>query len=185
MKKNPSPSRIVYQGPFFQLREHREVRDGGGEKKRFVLEHPGAAAAVPLLPGRRVVMVEQFRKAVEQRTLEIPAGKLEKGETPEECLKRELIEETGYRAGKLEHLASFHPSFGISNEVIHIYLARGLKKALAQDGDEDGLRTIVLPLPEVERLIAAGQITDAKTIIGIAAAVRRLGKRPRREGKNQ
>ena len=162
-------SRIVYRGPFFLLREDRVVLPGGARKKRLVLEHPGAVAAVPLLEDGRVILVRQYRKAVERETLEIPAGKLKKGETPLQCIRRELVEETGYRAGKLEKLLSYYPSFGISNEIIHLYSARNLRLIGPPQGDESYLKIVILPLTEVERLIRAGKIRDSKTIIGIRA----------------
>jgi len=162
-------SRVVYRGPFFLLREHRVVVPGGARKIRLVLEHPGAAAAVPILPDGRIVLVRQYRKAVERETLEIPAGKLEAGETPLQCLRRELIEETGYRAGRLKKLLSFYPSFGISDEIIHVYLARNLRRIGEPRGDESCLKTVFLPLGKVKELIRAGKIRDSKTIIGIQA----------------
>ncbi len=162
-------SRIVYRGPFFLLREDRVAIPGGGEKIRLILEHPGAAAAVPLLKDGRVILVRQYRKAIERETLEIPAGKLEKGETPLQCLRRELIEETGYRAGKLNKLISYYPSFGISDEIIHIYLARNLRRIGLPRGDESYLKTVFLPLEKVKGMIERGKIRDSKTIIGIQA----------------
>lgn len=173
-RQSPSKGRIVFRGPFFVLRERPGTVSGEKTKKWIVLEHPGAAAAVPVLPGGKIVLVRQYRPAIGKRTLEIPAGKLEPGESAESCLQRELAEETGRRAGRLEHLASFHPSFGISDEIIHIFLASGLTEAKAETGDEGRIETVILPLPKIERLIAAGEITDAKTIIGVAAARDRL-----------
>ena len=162
-------SRIVYRGPFFLLREDQVVIPGGAKKIRLVLEHPGAAAAVPLLEDGRVILVRQYRKAIERETLEIPAGKLEEGETPLQCVRRELVEETGYRAGRLNKLLSYYPSFGISNEIIHLYSARNLRRIGEPEGDESYLSTVILPLAEVRRLIQRGKIRDSKTIIGIQA----------------
>lgn len=163
-------SRILYRGPFFLLRELPAAGPNGKTKKWIILEHPGAAAAVPILPGGRVALVRQFRPAIGKETLEIPAGKLETGESAETCLQRELAEEIGFRAGHLRHLASFHPSFGISSEIIHVFLATEMTEAKAQSRDESAIETVILPLEEAERLIASGEITDAKTIIGFAAA---------------
>ncbi len=160
-------SREIFRGPFFSLREYLVEYPDGEEKKRIILEHPGAVAAVPLLEGERVIMVRQFRKAAGRVTLEIPAGKMEKGEAAEDCIRRELREETGYRAGRLTHLRSYYPSFGISSEIIHVYLAEDLSPGPAAGGDESGLVTAILPLAEVRDLIEAGKIMDSKTIIGI------------------
>jgi len=160
-------SREIYRGPFFSLREYLVEFPNGEEKTRIILEHPGAAAAVALLPDRRILMVRQYRKAAGKVTLEIPAGKVDEGETPEECIERELMEETGYRTEKLTHLRSYYPSFGISSEIIHVYLAAGLKPDNSGAGDEICLERVILPLEEVKELIESGEIMDSKTIIGI------------------
>ncbi|MDP8215512.1 MAG: NUDIX hydrolase [Candidatus Euphemobacter frigidus] len=160
-------SREIYRGPFFSLREYLVEYPDGGEKKRIILEHPGAVAAVPLLPDGKIVMVRQFRKAAGRVTLEIPAGKIDSGESPEDCIRRELIEETGYRPGRLRHLRSYYPSFGISTEIIHVFLAENLQPTRRTPADESYLEPVILPLEEVKRLITAGKIMDSKTIIGI------------------
>ena len=160
-------SREIYRGPFFSLQEYLVEFPNGEEKKRIILEHPGAAAAVPLLPDGRILMVRQYRKAAGKVTLEIPAGKLDKGETPEDCIRRELMEETGYRTEKLTHLRSYYPSCGISSEIIHVYLAEDLKPVGASGGDEIALEPTIVPLEDVKRMIESGEIMDSKTIIGI------------------
>ena len=158
---------VLFRGPFFRLRRYLVNYPGGEEKERFILEHPGAAAAIPLLPGDRVLLVRQFRPAAGRMTLEVPAGKLEPGETPKESIRRELIEETGYRAGKVRHLRSYYPSLGISDEIIHVYLAEDLTPAGEPSGEEDGLEPVILPLAEVKRRIEAGEILDSKTVIAV------------------
>ncbi len=158
---------IILRGPFFRLRRYRVGYPNGQEKERIILEHPGAAAALPLLPDRRVILVRQYRAAAGRLTLEIPAGKLEPGESPEESIRRELIEETGYRAGRLTHLRSYYSSVGISDEIIHIFQADDLSPAGGQTGDETGLESVVLPLEEVRRRIETGEILDSKTIIAL------------------
>jgi ADP-ribose pyrophosphatase len=168
--------RIVYRGPFFLLREHKIRFPDGRRGKRIILEHPGAVAALPLLPDGKIIMVSQYRKAIERETLEIPAGKREKGESPEKCIRRELVEETGFRAGILTELFSYYPSFGISNEIIHIYLARKLRRSESSRADETYLERLILPLEEVKKRIAAGEVKDSKTIIGIWALERKYGK---------
>jgi len=158
---------VLLEGPFFKLRRCLVGYPGGAEKERFILEHPGAAAALPLLPGERVLMVRQYRAAAGKETLEIPAGKLEPGETPLESIRRELVEETGYRAGKLEHLRSYYPSLGLSDEIIHVFLAEDPEPVGEPAGDEPALEAVILPLAEVRRKIESGEILDSKTIIAV------------------
>ena len=169
MTKTPTLKKgeVLLRGPFFTLRRYRINHPNGEEKNRIILEHPGAAAAIPLLPGNRILMIKQYRAAAGRVTLEIPAGKLEPGETPEESIRRELVEETGYRAGRLEHLRSYYPSLGISDEIIHIFQADDLTPAGEPSGDETGLETVILTLDELRQKIEAGEILDSKTIIAV------------------
>ncbi len=169
MDKTPTreKAKVLLRGPFFTLRRYRVTHPDGEKKDRIILEHPGAAGAVPLLPGGRILMVQQYRAAAGRETLEIPAGKLEPGETPEESIRRELIEETGYRAGSLKHLRSYYPSMGISDEIIHIFRAEALTLIGEPSGEETGLKTVILPLDEVREKIESGEILDSKTIIAV------------------
>ncbi len=159
--------KILLPGPFFNLRRYRVGYPNGEEKERIILEHPGAAAAVPLLPGGRILLVRQYRAAAGRETLEIPAGKLDPGETPEESIRRELVEETGFKAGKLTHLRSYYPSMGISDEIIHVFRAEELAPARKPSGDETGLEPVILPLAKAREKIESGEILDSKTIIAI------------------
>ena len=157
----------IYRGPFFSLKEYLVKFPNGAEKTRIILEHPGAAAVVALLPDGKIIMVRQYRQAAGKVTLEIPAGKLDEGETPETCITRELMEETGYRTRKLTHLRSYYPSVGISSEIIHVYLAEDLHPVESSGGDEIALEPVILPLSKVIEMIESGEILDSKTIIGI------------------
>ncbi len=169
MNKTPTLEKgeVLLHGPFFTIRRCQVRYPDGTEKERFILEHPGAAAALPLLPGNRVLLVRQYRAPAGRVTLEIPAGKLEPGETPEESIRREMVEETGYRAGRLEHLRSYYPSLGISEEIIHVFRADDLAPAGEPSGDEIGMETVILPLDEVRGKIESGEILDSKTIIAV------------------
>ena len=160
-------SRIGYQGPFFLIREHKIEYPDGTRGERMVLEHPGAVAALPLFSDDTILLVSQYRKALEETTLEIPAGKIETGESLEDCILRELREETGYSAGRLDFLISYFPSSGISSEIIHIFLARDLEESERGDFDEHSLSPVILRRKEVERLIGQGEIRDSKTIIAL------------------
>jgi len=146
-----------------------DVRLKTGEvSRRIKVEHPPAAAVVPFLDAERILMVRQWRYAVGRETLEIPAGKLDEGEDPPACARRELREETGYEAGRLLSLFSYYPAIGYSDEVIEIFAASGLTRA-SEERDEreiSGLREV--KLDEIYDLILEGTVRDGKTVLGLA-----------------
>ena len=157
----------IYKGRIINLRVDKVLLPDGREAFREIVEHPGAVAVVPVLPDGKIVLVSQFRKPVEETLLEIPAGKLESGEDAEKCAERELEEETGFRAGKLEKLASFFPSPGFSDERIHLFEAGELQKGIKNTEHDEFIEVVCLTVPEILKLIREGKIKDAKTIIGI------------------
>ncbi|HID20665.1 MAG TPA: NUDIX hydrolase [Methanophagales archaeon] len=159
-------SKQLYKGKVVQLRLDTVSLPNGKTKTREILVHPGAAAIVPLM-NDKVLLVEQYRKAVERNTLEIPAGTLEESESPGECALRELIEETGFQASKLDKLTEYFPSPGYSSEIIHIYKASGLKKV------SDAELTIeFMELKELVTKIRKGELKDGKTIVGVLIVAR-------------
>jgi ADP-ribose pyrophosphatase len=140
----------------------------GRTTERIRIDHPEAAAVVPFLDDRRILMVRQWRYAIDRETLEIPAGKADPGEALEVCAVRELEEETGYRAERLLHLISYYPAIGYSSEIIRIYAASRLQ-SLPTALDEDEIsRVEALPLNRVQDLILDGTIADGKTVIAIS-----------------
>jgi ADP-ribose pyrophosphatase len=179
-KRGPAPtvtgSRRVFHGRAFTVRVD-DIRNPSGRTWSLeVVEHPGAVAIVALLPGahREIVLVQQTRPAVGRALLEIPAGTLEPPETPEACARRELTEEAGYAAHTWERLATFYPAPGISTEEMHLFLAQDLHPASAEREEED-LTVHPMPLAVARRLVATGEIRDAKSIIGILLAAERFG----------
>lgn len=138
--------------------------------QKTVIRHPGAVAMVPLADDGDVVLVEQYRFAVAQNMLEIPAGTLEPGEDPIACAERELQEEAGFFPGDLTHLGEIFVAPGITDERIQLYLARNLRpSSLPPDADEL-IRVVRMPFSEAIIQIHGGQIRDAKTIIGLLQA---------------
>jgi ADP-ribose pyrophosphatase len=122
---------------------------------------------VPVTDDGKVILVRQFRHPIGQLLLEIPAGKLDKGEQPDDCARRELEEETGYVASQLHRIASTYTTPGFTNEIIHIYLATGLT-ATAQNPDEDEFLAIeCYDREQIQQMIAAGELQDAKTLLGL------------------
>jgi ADP-ribose pyrophosphatase len=139
----------------------------GKPATREYLDHPGAVAAIPLLPSGKIVMVAQYRFPVREVTWELPAGKLGKREDPTRCVRRELQEETGYSAGRIKRICSFWPTAAFANEVIHIYLATQLKSGVTNPDDDEFLRCEEWTLEKAYRAIQTGKIRDSKTIIGL------------------
>jgi ADP-ribose pyrophosphatase len=140
-----------------------------------VVRHPGAAAVVPLKHDGTVVLIRQFRHAAGGFIYEIPAGKLHPGEDPMVCAARELEEEIGYRAGKLDHLFSIFTAPGFTDEVIHIYKATELTTGRQQLDRDEILEIIEVSLLESIRMIETGTIRDAKSIVGLQAVYLRSG----------
>jgi ADP-ribose pyrophosphatase len=148
-----------------------EVRLPDGRTARWErVSHPGAVGIVPLLEDGRVVMVRQYRHAVGGVLLEIPAGKLDTGESPEDTARRELAEEVGLKAGEMLKLAEFYNSPGYSDEYFHLFLARELSPEPGEPEADEFLEVEKIPLEEAARMISNGEIRDAKSIIGISLA---------------
>jgi ADP-ribose pyrophosphatase len=175
-------SRLIFRGRVATLRVDEVRLPSGRIERREIVEHPGAAAIVPITDDGAVVLVRQYRKAIEDTLLEIPAGALEPGETPEQCAHRELAEEAGVRADSLVPLVAYVPSPGLLTEMISIFLARGLHlHAVPTPAEEEGLRVERVPLLKIPSLIDAGQIRDGKTLVGLMLAMRALGRTARGE----
>jgi ADP-ribose pyrophosphatase len=171
----PYRSEVVYSGRVVTLRVDEYHGANGGSYKREVVVHKGAVVMVPLDSDGNVHLVRQYRAPVSRVLLELPAGTLDHGdeEAPEACAERELQEEIGQRAGKLERLGGFYSAPGFCTEYLHVFLATELSPAhLAGDEDED-IEVVRLPLAEVRRRARAGEFEDAKTL----AALFFLGER--------
>jgi ADP-ribose pyrophosphatase len=132
------------------------------------MDHPEATAIIPFVGEDEILMVRQFRYALGRETLEIPAGKRDPGEGLEACVKRELLEETGYEAGKIAFIVTFAPAIGYSNERIHIYSGHQLKKTQG-DIDEREISSVEKwRLKEIQGMIEKGLIIDGKTLLGLS-----------------
>jgi len=162
-------SEEIFSGKVISLHLQDVELPNGKQAKREIITHPGAVAILAITDDNKVVMVEQYRKALGRTIVEIPAGKLEKGEEPALCARRELEEETGYECQILELLTSFYTSPGFADELVHVYLAKGLtKKENAASLDEDEFVQLEeLTLAEAERYVKEQKIYDAKTIYAV------------------
>jgi ADP-ribose pyrophosphatase len=168
--------RLVYEGsPIQRLEVHHVVLPNGVERRFELIRHPGAAAIVPLHDNGDVVLLRQLRYAAAQsRIYEIPAGKLSPGEAPEACARRELEEETGLRAGRWEELLPLWMTPGFCDERIWVYLARDLTQGKMAHEEDEVIDVLRVPLAEALAMIDRGEIRDAKTVCGLAAAALRL-----------
>lgn len=138
---------------------------------RLKIDHPEAVAVVPFVDSEHIIMVKQWRYAIDAETLEIPAGKVDPGETLEAAIQRELMEETGYRAGKIRPLISYFPAIAYSNEIIHIFAAEELSVSDSKL-DEDEISGIeVVSLKDATKMVREGLIQDGKTILGLLLCV--------------
>jgi ADP-ribose pyrophosphatase len=162
-------SEKIFTGKVISLQVDDVVLPDGKTSKREIIKHPGAVAVIALTDEHKIVMVEQYRKAMERSLVEIPAGKLEKGEEPLTTAERELEEETGYVCEKMEHLISFYTSPGFADELVHVFVAHQLsKKENAAGLDEDEfVEVLELTLEEAERYVQEGKICDAKTAYAV------------------
>jgi len=142
------------------------LRDGR-RGQRMKIDHPQAAAVVPFVAEDEILLVRQYRYALGKETLEIPAGKLDPGETPEECVRRELLEETGYEAGELNFLYTYAPAIGYSNELIHIYSARSLKKTKKKIDEREISSVKSYSTRRLRKMIKKGLLADGKTLLAL------------------
>ena len=167
-------SEMIYSGKIINLRVDTITLPDGRHATREVVEHKGAVAIVPVNGQGEVILVRQPRHATGETLLEIPAGKLEEGEVPTVCARRELQEETGFVADSIEKLFSCYSTPGFTNEYLHIYLATGLTYTAENPDYDEDIEIISKPLSEAIELIWNGGIRDAKSICGILAAATRL-----------
>lgn len=174
MKPIIKSSETIYRGRIFEVRVD-EIREGDAEYKREIVVHGGSAVIVPVFDDDTVALVRQYRHAAGKYLLEIPAGTLDGGENPEAGARRELEEEIGVRAAKVEKICEFYVSPGFLTEKMFVYLATGLT-ATAQKLEIDEILTVErYSFQRVFSMIDTGEIEDAKTIVGIYAAAAKLG----------
>lgn len=166
----------LYRGGIFTLTGHRVELPDGGEGRRDVVNHHGGACVAALDGEGRILLVRQYRFAAQRELLEIPAGKLEPGEDPEETAARELIEETGFSAARLVKLTELLPTPAYCTEVIHLYEGYGLTRVGGQQLDRDEFLDVeAVPLGKALEMVLAGKLPDAKTQVGILLLAKEHG----------
>jgi ADP-ribose pyrophosphatase len=164
VRKNP-----VYKGNSVDFCVDEIRLPDGRTAVREYLDHPGAVGVVPFLDKKTVVLVRQYRHPVGEVTLELPAGKLDKGEDPLDCVKRELREETGYTAKRIRRLIQYWPTPAFANELLHLYTADGLVEGKHSPDEDEFLEVEVMPFKKALGLARTGRIRDSKTVIGLLA----------------
>ena len=170
-------SKEIFRSKIFRVTEDDAVDPSGFEIKRAIVQHAGSAVMMAVDAKKRILLVRQYRLPARQYLWELPAGRLDEGESPLQAAKRELGEETGYKARKWTKLAAFYPSPGYVAEKMTIYLATDLTEGEATPMDDERIETRWFDAKEVDQWIASGKIQDAKTMIGYFMWKRQTGKR--------
>lgn len=157
----------IFAGKVIKVEVANIELPNGKTATREIVRHKGAVGILAITEENKIILVKQYRKALEQTIIEIPAGKLESGENPEDCALRELKEETGYIASNIDFIHKFYTSPGFADELIFLYEARNLIKGEACPDEDEFVEILELSLEEAENLITSGQISDAKTLVAI------------------
>jgi ADP-ribose pyrophosphatase len=160
-------SRSIFKGRAFNVRVDTVIDAGGDQTTREIVEHTDCVAVVPVDADGDILLVRQYRKAVEKELLEIPAGGIDPGEDPPAAVKRELQEEIGCVPGKIEGMGGFYSSPGFCSEYLHLYLATDLKPGRLYAEDTAGIEIVRIKPPQIRQLIESGAICDAKSIAGL------------------
>ena len=172
LTEHPLSTKTVYRGRLLDVREDEVRLPDGATARREYIVHPGAAVMLAMPDSQSVIIERQYRYPLREHVYELPAGKIDPGEHPLDTAKRELLEETGYRAREWRHLLTTYPVVGYSNECIELYLARDLEQVGHALDDGEFLDVIVMPLVEALAWVRLGRIREAKTIMGLLLAER-------------
>jgi len=176
MEEKTSSSAIVFQGKLLDVRRDKVILPNGDNGIREWINHPGAVCCIPILPNGKIALIRQYRYSVRKMMIELPAGKLDKNEAPEDCAIRELEEEIGYKANKVTFLTNIHPAIGFANEKMWIYYAEDLEKTNQKLDSDEFIEIIPTKLEDALKMVWNGSITDVKTMIGLIWADKVLRK---------
>ena len=169
-------SENIFDGTLLHVRRDTVKLPNGNTATREWIKHPGASSVIPMFPDGSIILVKQYRYPVGKITLEVPAGKLDApDEDPLVCAERELSEETGYTAEKMEKLTTIATTVGFSNEYIHLYAAEGLTSGKQHTDDDEFIHVVKVPLKEAVEMTQDGRIFDAKSVISILMLAARQG----------
>ena len=157
----------VFEGKIVTVRVDAVSLTNGVKAVREVVEHRPAVAIVPFDDDGQIILVSQFRYPVGEQLLEVPAGIIEEGETPEQCADRELQEEIGYRGREMRSLGSFWTAPGFSDELMYAFVATGLEPSRLEPDEDEDITVVRVPVSRVREMIEAGEIRDSKTIAAL------------------
>jgi len=160
-------SEVLYQGKVFRLQRDTVIEPGGVQADRDVIIHPGSVVVLPIFKDGNILLIRQYRHSVGEFLWELVAGRKEPAETPQAAARRELIEETGYRAKRLRKLMRVVPTPGFVNEWMWIFAAEGLTEGEAQPEEDEKITPRIFTPTQVEKMIERGTLRDAKSICGI------------------
>jgi len=167
-------SQSIFRGAVFEVVRDRLREENGFEIVREIVRHSGGAGCLPLFDDGRIALVKQYRHPARRELLEIPAGKIELGETPMACAMRELEQEIGFRAGRIEALAEFYSTPGFCEERLYVYLATDLQPVEQNLDHDEFVEVVYLPFTEAVMMAERGEFEDSKTIIALLLAARRF-----------
>lgn len=157
----------IFSGRIIDLQVDEVELPDGNKSIRELVRHPGAVAIIAVTKERKLVLVRQYRKALDKTIVEIPAGKLERGEDPKRCAERELEEETGYKSSALQFIVSFYTSPGFADELVHIFFTDELESGQVNMDEDEFVEKLELTIEEALKLIETEEIHDAKTVYAI------------------
>jgi len=166
-QENKENMDTIFTGRIFKVVKKFVTGSNGKKLERHIILHPGAVVVLPILPDGRIVLIRQHRVAVDENLIELPAGTMEAGEEPIVTARRELMEETGYRANELMPVLRFYTSPGFVREEMRLFKATGLVAGPTAMEDDEKIEPLLVSLSQAMNMIQSGEIRDAKTIVGL------------------
>ena len=176
MEEQTLATKKIFEGRRINLRVDRVVLPNGRETTREIADYPNSVGIVALDEDDNVILVRQYRHAVVKTLLEIPAGGMEKGEDPRQSALRELEEETGYTAAKMEQIGGIYAAPGYSTEYLHLYLATQLRPGPSRNDEDEAIEVVPVPLEDIPRLIRSGELCDGKSVVGLLSLLLHRGE---------
>ena len=167
LREKKISSEQIFKGDLLDVRKDEVLLPNNKKGYREWVKHPGAACCIPILNNGNIIMVKQYRYAVDEESIELPAGKIDFNESPEDCASREIEEETGYKVNKLTFITNIYPAIGFTNEKMWLYLAENLEKTNVKPDIDEFVEVMSFDRKTATEMVEKGVIRDSKTIIGL------------------